>query len=248
MRKCALIVIIFILLLLSCNRKSNNQKGMSKESVMQIEEKEFDFLKKISNVPITPLPIGVECLDSIKELDYNDFGMRNIPVSYEIDTNDRFKLNKFLNNSLSLYEYDSNLNSLNMSITPVDSATIYFSKRLPPKGNKNFLLCKIIQYKNVKEEPFTGWILLTIADQYASNWLQIAQSLTSEETYRYALFHIDKEYNIVVNAYSTSYYNRSSIAHLYGRQYYSLSEEDNNISFDFEEYVEIENSSAGEHE
>jgi hypothetical protein len=249
MRKSILIMITFIFLLLSCNNlsKNNNQIEISKgKSVMKIEEKKADILERINRVPITPLPIGVEHLDSIKELDYNEFGMYNVPINYAIDVNDKFQLNNFLSNSLNLYDYDSNLSSLRISITPVESVKIYFSKRLPPRGNKNFLLCKTIQYKRLDVEPFVGWILLTLANQDVVGWHQIAQSMTSEETYGYALFYIDIDYNIVVNAYATSYYRQSSTARLYAKQYYSLSSEDNTILFDSEEYVETNNNTDDE--
>jgi len=241
MKKESLLIIVTCLILSACVNKTDNNKNenqISKESVMQTKENKSDILEKINKVPITPLPIGVEHLDSIKTIDFQNFGIRNVPIDYKVDIYNKLGLNDFLHSHLALSSYDSNLENLRASITPVDSIKIYLSKRLPPKDNYNFLLCKVIQYVGLGD-PFTGWILFVIKDQSVRQYIQIGQSQTAEEVCHYTLFFINSNYIINTNIYVTSYdtppYN---IAYLSGKQRYAFSSEDGMFNLEQEGYIE----------
>lgn len=236
-----LLIIVTSLILPACGNRTANNKNenqISKESVMQIEGEKTSILEKINKIPPTPLPIGIENLDNIKELDYNDFGIKNVPINYDVDIYNKLGLNDSLYCDLNLSRYDANLENLGASITPVDSVKIYLSKRLPPKDDYNFLLCKVIQYVGLGE-PFTGWILFVLKDQSVVQYIQVAQSQTAEEVCHYTLFSINKDYTMNTSIYVTSYdtppYN---IAYLSGKQTYVFSLEDGMFNLEKEGYIE----------
>lgn len=236
-----LLIIVTCLILSACGNRTNNNKKenqMSKGSIMQIEGKKSGILEKINKIPVTPLPIGIEHLNSVIELDYNDFGIKNVPINYDVDIYNKLGLNDSLYSDLDLSSYDSNLKKLRASIIPVDSVKIYLSKRLPPKDNYNFLLCKVIQYVGLGD-PFTGWILFVIKDQSVIQYIQVAQSQTAEEVCNYTLFSMNKDYTINTSIYVMSYdtppYN---IAYLSGKQTYVFSLEDGMFNLEKERYIE----------
>lgn len=243
MSKKNLIVTISCFIFITCGNPTNIRQKENKQEMNIQNLQSENILDRINKVPISRLPLGIENLDSIDKIDFSNFGIYNVPIDYKADINNRYLLNDFFRKSLDLAGYDWNLLELGLRVSPVDSVEIYFSKRLPPKGNRNYFLCKIVQHLNSRAEPFTGWILLNMSGVSVNEWIQVAQCGEWEDTIRkYALFYMDEDYNITINAYvSNSRYNSTTIGVLYAKQHYYLSNEDNSIYPGEVEEIEPEN-------
>lgn len=240
-------VITHVFTLLSCNNFSKNDRQLQtqtlKESIAQIEEVPLDILQIINKVPISQLPLGISGLDQIDTFDMRQYGFTNLPFSYEIDKENKYGLNDFFSNNLDSQRYDANLISLgasyNQSISSKPtSIDVYLSKRLPPIGENNLFLCKIIQTMPSLDKTIEGWCIYMVnADGKILDTIQIGQVYKETnyfESWSYILFYIDNYYQITLKAYAAliydgSYNDINTIAQWYKTQYYKLNLKDSYI-------------------
>ena len=203
MKKAAIILNVFVLIVSSCGQTTNKQataEGNSADSLVNnddaMETLKGNFKSLITKVPVTELPVGMSRLDKLDSLKFDYDNPNRMEQIVPYDSINKFNLNSFFNfDDIKPVNGDDIL-----SYSILATKKMFFAKRLPKIGDKEVLIYYVIRGKAETQPDYPTWILIITDENGTVSKSYILSGIDCKENdfVTKFLFAIDNKYNLTI--------------------------------------------------